>query len=169
MQNRILHFLYFVLLFLLQIILCNYLNLGVFVFFCFLPLFILNIPLSTRPAAVMLIAFSLGLLFDLLTQGLLGLNAAACTALAFSRKFIYRHTARRDRQDKIEVPDMKSIGTEKYLFYLLSCVALYVFVYVILEGSGTSFWILPLWKFVISTIVNTALCLLFSRPLINED
>ena len=68
---------YCVLLFLLQLVLSDYVHLGPWVSLCLLPLLILQIPLSRSPHGVMLIAFGLGLGLDILSDGVPGAKAVS--------------------------------------------------------------------------------------------
>ena len=51
---------YCILLFLLQLVISDYVHLGPWITLCLLPLLILQIPRSRSPHVVMLIAFGLG-------------------------------------------------------------------------------------------------------------
>ena len=97
-MNKLADILFFVLVFLLQVILTDYLHLGPFVYLCLIPFLILHIPFSRRPQVVLLAAFGMGLALDLLSDGVAGLNAAAAVAAAASRQLLYRTLVNRDRQ-----------------------------------------------------------------------
>lgn len=165
MQNKIFRILFLVLLFVLQVIISEYLNLGPFVYICLVPIIILNIPLSTRTWILLLKAFAIGLLLDMFSNGVLGLNSAAAVLLAACRKPIYKFTARRDRQDKTEIPNAGNIGANKYLEYLAACTALYILTYTLIDGAGINpFWLI-LAKFLASTAVNVLVALLINRAI----
>ena len=76
--------LFFVLVFLLQLIIADYLHLGPWVCLTLVPFLILNIPFSRSPHAVLLAAFGMGLALDVLSAGVPGLNAFAAAAAAAS-------------------------------------------------------------------------------------
>ena len=124
---------YFVLLFLLQLVISDYVHLGPWICLNLIPLLILLIPLSYRPHAVLLIAFGLGLGLDLLSDGVPGLNAFAAVLAAAPRKFFYRTMVNADRQDKTEVPLMGEVGLVKYLKYLAVLTAIYLVAYVLVD------------------------------------
>ena len=102
-MNKSHSILFFVLVFLLQVAISDFLHLGPWVTVCVLPFLILQIPLSRTPHAVMLSAFGLGLLLDFLSAGALGLNAFAAVMAAAPRRFLYRILVNNDRQDKTEI------------------------------------------------------------------
>ena len=124
---------YFVLLFLLQLVISDYVHLGPWICLNLIPLLILLIPLSYRPHAVLLIAFGLGLGLDLLSDGVPGLNAFAAVLAAAPRKFFYRTMVNADRQDKTEVPLMGEVGLVKYIKYLAVLTAIYLVAYVLVD------------------------------------
>lgn len=165
MQNKIIRILFLVLLFLLQVIISDYLNLGPFVCICLIPTILLYIPMSRRVWVLMLEAFAIGLLLDMFSGGVLGLNSAAAVLLALCRKPVYMFSARRDRQEKIEVPDESNIGFDKYMTYLTACTAIYMLAYTIIDGVGIN----PLWlialKFLISTAINVLATLLINKAI----
>ena len=159
---------FFVLLFLLQLVLSDYVHLGPWVYLCILPLLILCIPLSRSPQAVMLIAFALGLGLDILSDGVPGLNAFAAVLAAAPRKFFYRTLVNADRQDKTEVPKIREVGLPKYLKYLGVITALYLAAYIVVDCVSFRPPVFLLGKFLISWVASTALCLLLSLPFRTE-
>lgn len=165
MQNKITRILFFVLLFLLQVIISDCLNLGPFVYICLIPVILLNIPMSTRIWVLLPEAFAIGLLLDMFSGGVLGLNSAAAVLLALCRRPVYKYIARRDRQDKTEIPDASNIGSDKYLMYLTASTALYLLAYTVIDGAGIN----PLWlitfKFLASTVINVLIFLLINKAI----
>lgn len=160
---------YCILLFLLQLVISDYVHLGPWITLCLLPLLILLIPLSRSPHVVMLIAFGLGLGLDILSDGVPGLNAFAAVLAAAPRKFFYRLLVNADRQDKTEVPLLRESGLLKYLKYLGVLTAIYLAAYTLVDCISVR----PLGyiaaKFLISWVASTALCLLLALPIQNRS
>lgn len=131
----------FVLVLICQIILCNYTHLGPFIMLTMLPAMILCIPTGISTITCMLIAFAAGLATDFLAEGLLGLNAAALLPVALARKGIIRIFLGEDiiaRKDSFSV---RKNGLGKVSLALLSATALFLTVYIFLDGAGTRpFW-----------------------------
>ena len=131
----------FVLVLICQIILCNYTHLGPFIMLTMLPAMILCIPTGISTITCMLIAFAAGLATDFLAEGLLGLNAAALLPVALTRKGIIRIFLGEDiiaRKDSFSV---RKNGLGKVSLALLSATALFLAVYIFLDGAGTRpFW-----------------------------
>ena len=168
MANRAHDILFVFLVFLLQLALSRFVNLGAYVFICFIPLIITVIPLTDSPQRTMILSFAVALLFDFLSDGVMGLNSAAAVVAAALRKPLYRAFVNRDRQDKTSVPTAALVGTGKYLNYLTSVVAVYMLVYIALDCISFRPLSFVALKFLVSTIVNSALSLLVSVSFLNR-
>ena len=80
----------FLLLVAVQMLICNYLNLSPYLTLSLLPVLILCVPLRLPTFWTLLLAFATGSAVDLLSEGLLGLNALALVPVAFVRKEVIR-------------------------------------------------------------------------------
>lgn len=160
--------LFFVLVFLLQLVISDYVHPGPYVFLTLVPFLILNIPLSRSPHTVMLIAFALGLGVDVLSDGVTGLNAFAAVLAAAPRRFFYRLLVNADRQDKTEVPRLSDVGPGKYIKYLAALTFLYVAAYVALDCISFRPVGFVLVKFAASFAASLLLGLLLAIPLRNR-
>ena len=167
-MNKLADILFYFLVFLLQVIITDYLHLGPFLFICLIPFLILNIPQSRQPQLVLVIAFGMGIMRDLLSDGVIGLNAAAAVAAAATRKPFYRLLVNRDRQDQTEWSAPATIGIPKYLKYAAAVTAVYLAVYVAFECISFRPAGFILLKFALSTVVDTALALLLGLSLRNR-
>ena len=168
-MSRFRDILFFVLVFLLQLALADYLHIGPWITVCLLPFLILIIPLQRSPHIVMLSAFGLGLLLDILSAGTVGLHAFAAVMAAAPRKFLYRVLVNNDRQDDTTVPLLRTVGTAKYVKYLLALTALYVAAFVLLDCTSVRPVGFILLKFVASTVVSTAVNLLLAFAYQHRD
>ena len=164
-MNKPGNILFFVLVFLLQLVISDYLHLGPWVCLTLIPFLILHIPLSRSPHVVMLAAFGLGLGLDILSAGVPGLNAFAAVLAAAPRKFFYRILVISDRQDKTEVPLLKDIGLFKYLKYLTVLVAIYLAAYILLDCVSVRPAGFIAVKFAASTVASVILSLLLAVPI----
>lgn len=169
MSNRTFFILFSVVVFILQLIICDALDFGPYVFVCFIPLLVITLPRDRKAPATMLIAFLLGLLLDLLSDGVPGLNAASAVLVAFFRDPLYRALINRDRQNKEVFATAKTAGGKKYLAYLASSVGIYMLAYVILDSFGLSPVVLSSIKFVASTVATTLVSFLASLAFLNKE
>ena len=160
--------LYFLLV-ICQIILCNYCHLGPYVMLTMLPAMILCIPLSINTAACMLIAFASGLSVDWLSEGLLGLNAAAAVPAALLRKPLIRFFLGEDIITRNDSFSIRKNGIGKVSFAILTVTALFLAIYIFLDGAGTR----PFWfcisRFSASLACNWVLGLIVTGILTPDD
>ena len=75
-----------ILIIVIQLLIDNYLNLGLYLYVAIFPFLILTLPYRYKTIPTMLLSFLLGLSIDFLSNGVLGLNAGALTAMAFVRQ-----------------------------------------------------------------------------------
>ena len=167
-MSKFSNILFFVLVFLLQLVITDYLHLGPWITVNLLPFLILLIPLQRSEYIVMLSAFGLGLLLDILSGGVLGLNAFAAVVTAGPRKMLYRLLVNRDRQDPTEIPLIGNIGWAKYLKYLLALTALYMAAFILLDCVSVRPLGFILVRFTASTLASTGLELLLALSFQNR-
>lgn len=160
---------FFVLVFIVQIIISNYVPISPYVYICLLPLIIISLPLNWRPVPMLLLAFGMGLLLDLLCGGILGLNAGAAVFAAALKRLSYKMFVTRDRQDKTIHATPKTIGSGKFFVFLTSSIILYSLAYVLMDCISFRDWTFILIKFAASVIVNVALSVLLSISFLNRD
>lgn len=158
----------FIALFLLQIILCDFVNVGTYIYLCLIPLLLLSFPLKVDTPVLMFIGFGLGLGLDLLSDGVLGLNAASGVALGFARNTIFDLTVNKETYNKTDTPSPFDVGLRKYTIYLLLSILLYMLVYVLFDMAGVRPFFTILAKLSLSTIANLALSLLISYSLFRQ-
>ncbi|MBQ4221794.1 MAG: hypothetical protein II665_03545 [Bacteroidales bacterium] len=167
-MNKLSDIFFFVLVFILQLVLSDYVHLGPYVFLCLIPFLLVNIPLSRSPHVTLLIAFALGLGVDVLSDGVPGLNAFAAVLAVAPRKFFYRLLVNADRQDKTEVPLPRIVGLAKYLKYLGVLTAIYLIGYIGLDCISFRPAGFILLKFLASWAASMVLALLLTLPLQNR-
>ena len=159
----------YILLAVCQTLLCNYIGLSPYVMLSLLPAMILCIPLTTGTPLCLLIAFVTGLAVDWISEGLIGLNTAAIVPVALMRKPFIRTFIGEDLIARSENFSMRKNGFTKILFALISSVALYLAIYIFLDGAGTR----PLWfllsRFGISLVCNMILGFIVVNILTGED
>ena len=161
-MNKSRSIIFFVLVFLLQLAISNYVNLGPWVTLSLIPFLILQLPMQRTPHVVLLSSFGLGLLLDWLSAGVLGLNAFAAVMAAAPRRLLYRRILNNDRHDETWIPLLRDAGIGKYLKYLLILTAIYLAAYILLDCVSIRPIGFILVKFVASTLASTALGLLLA-------
>lgn len=146
-----------------QAVLCNYAALGPYVTLSMLPAMVLCIPTSMSTATCMLIAFASGLAVDWMSEGILGLNAAAIVPVALLRNWIIKIFMGEDLITRGDRFTFKKNGAGKISAAAVFVVAIFLAIYIFLDGAGTR----PTWfnmtRFGVSLICN----LLLSYAVIN--
>ena len=169
MRSGLWNIILFVLIFILQVLICNYVDLGAYLYICLIPLLIINIPLKLDIRLTMLIGFALGLLLDLFANGVLGLNAAAGTMLAAFKGVLFQKTVNKEHRYNIEVPSMRNIGVFNYIAYLTMCTAIYLVTFTLLECVSLRPFLFILIRILISLASNVALMAIISNSIMDRE
>ena len=119
--------------------------------------FILKLNTRIGRNALMLWAFTLGLLIDMFGNTP-GMNAASATILAFSRTSILRLVTLRDMDEGFR-PGFRSMGVSAFLRYIFLASSLFCIVLFLIDTF--SFYDFPVLFFkILSSIISTMLCIL---------
>ncbi len=153
----------------IQLLICNYLNLSPYVMLSILPVAVLCIPLNFGTAFAMIIAFVSGCAVDFLADGIPGLNALALVPVAFTRKTLIQMIFGEElfvREDGFSV---KRNGFPKVLLAIIIMQTLFLAVYIAADGAGMR----PLWfdaaRLAASLAAGTLASLLLIGILAPED
>ena len=150
----------YVLLLLAQLLLSNYCTFTPYVMLTILPVMVLCIPIRVGSVGAMLIAFATGLAVDLLSEGLLGLNALALVPVAFLRNPVIRLVFGGDLFARKEDFSPRRNGLGKVIMALAIVLAVFVAIYIWADGAGVR----PFWfnaaRFFASTAASFVLCIL---------
>lgn len=169
MRSSVWNILLYALIFILQILICNYLDIGAYIYVCLVPLIILGIPMKTNINVTMLAGFGIGLLLDIFAGGILGLNAAAATTLAAFRGPLFRSSVNRENRNKVDVPSVSSIGLNNYIVYVTLSTLVYLAVYTMLECVSLRPFFFIVFRILISLIIDTALMVIISNSLLDRE
>ena len=122
-----------------QILVSEYVNIWAVLYVAVFPQFIILLPPTMNRSAHMLVAFILGLSIDLFADGVLGLNAAALTAMAYVRPAILKLTVPKTSYESYDNQPLIPRTVELPKLALLNIMQLAVFftVYVLLDSAAT--------------------------------
>lgn len=146
-----------------QLILCNYATLGPYIMLTMLPAMIMCIPTSVNTAVCMLIAFGSGLVVDWLSEGLIGLNAAAAVPIALFRNGAIKIFMGEDIITRGDRFSIKKNGLFKISVVMFTALIIYLGIYIFLDGAGTR----PGWFNFTRLALSTICCLALSLIVIN--
>lgn len=107
-----------------------YLNITLFMF----PLLVLPVRMGTVP--VMLIAFVLGLIVDILGNGIPGLTSAALTVAALARKQLLGLTVPKENSSNDRKSTIEGMGITRFAVYSASMSFIFLLAYILLDSSG---------------------------------
>lgn len=159
----------FLLLVIAQILTCNYFHFSYYVTLSILPLLVLCLPLRTGMVGSLLIAAAVGLAVDLLADGVAGLNAAALIPVAFVRRGVIGAVFGSGVFARNEDISIRKHGRPKFALAIVLVQALFLLVYIALDGA----WTRPLWfnalRFAASLLAGEAVSLLLAGLLVPDD
>ena len=149
----------YMLLLLAQLLLSNFFNLTPYLMLSILPVMVLCIPIRMGTTGAMLIAFATGVVVDLLSEGLIGLNAAALVPVAFLRNSIIKLVFGTELFARGEDFSPRRNGLGKTVLATVLAQALFTLIYIWVDDASTS----PFWfdaaRFGISLVAGTVLAL----------
>ncbi|MEG2178009.1 MAG: hypothetical protein RRY15_03925 [Bacteroidales bacterium] len=156
----------FIFLWLLQIIILNYVQLPYGMQLYIYILFILLLPHQTPNWLLLLLAFFSGLSVDIFT-GMLGLQAAAATFMAFLRIYIYNQNASIYDTAPVGTPKASRMGWGNFMLQTSILILVFYTILFFLEIFSFSNILQTLWLILSSSalcIISMLLCqLLFTK------
>ena len=131
----------YLLLVVVQILLCNYFLVTPYITLSILPIMILCLPLKISTVAAMIIAFVTGLSVDFLAEGLIGINALALVPVAYVRKSLIGFVFGEDLISRGEDFSIRKNGLGEVSMAILLVQSLFLIIYIAADGAGTRpFW-----------------------------
>jgi len=154
---------FLLLVFFLQAVLQGYIDISPMIQFCLLPMVIAALPTSWKDISAMIAAFVIGLLADLISGGIPGINAGCCVLVAAIRDVVYRRIISTDNRSAATAPTIYTIGKVPYIKFISILTAAYCILFIFLER----FSFVPFWSTLLRTITtfvtSTLLIIIFSH------
>lgn len=155
----------FVVLAIVQVILCNFLDLSRYAVLSFLPVLILMLPLRLDTVPMMLISFALGFAVDFFSTGMLGLTAASLVPVGLVRNSVVSAMFGDELAPREGELTLNWFGVPKFALATLILCSLFFLVYVAIDAAGTYGFLAGALRFVLSTALSTPVCLVVARIL----
>ena len=116
----------------------------------------------------MIIAFAMGLITDVASDGIAGLNAASLTLIAYLKNFLIRRLTKYSSEDLAESIENLGRIPSKIFFLIFVSYFLFFILYIILDGTVTHgyFFHRLLLNVVVNTLIGFALERLWIRKLL---
>lgn len=146
--------LHWVIVIVLQCILDNYVDLGIYTRIVLLPYLILTLPYRYLTISSMVLAFLTGLCVDIFTTGVLGLNAGALVGVAFVRQKMLHSFIDERNIERHDSPDVKAMGTGRSIFYVFFSHLVFFTLHTILDNFGFTPAMITIPKIAIGTVVS---------------
>lgn len=131
----------YILLTVVQIIICNYFRISPYLTLSILPAMVICIPSSRSTVSALLIAFATGLAVDALSEGILGLNALALVPVAFIRTPLMRLLLGKEVNERHESLNIRYNGLSTVSVAIAVAQTLFLAIYILADGAGMRpFW-----------------------------
>ena len=150
----------YILLVIVQLLLTNYLRVSPYLMLTLLPALVLCISIRVGTMGCMLIAFVTGLTVDLLSEGMLGLNALALVPVAFCRSGIIRLVFGTEVFARGEDFSPERNGLGKVVLALLIAYIIFLGIYVWIDSAGMRSLTFNAIRFAVSLASSLLLSLL---------
>lgn len=161
--------LFYFMLTVVQMIICNCFHLSAYVTLSILPVMILCMPAARNTLTAMLTAFVTGLAVDLFAEGLMGLNALALVPVALLRKPVVQAIFGKDLIEREEDFSFRKYGAGKISIAVLIMQSVFLVIYILADGAGTR----PLWfnaaRFGASLAAGYVLSMAVAKAILPED
>ena len=157
------------LLFIAQLLLCNYFVFTPWMMATLLPAMVLCIPLNIGTTGAMVIACLTGLGVDFLAEGIIGLNALALVPVAFARKKIISMVFGQDLITREKPFTIRRNGLTAVLLALFISLAIFLAIYIWADAAGTRSFGFNAARFGASLAVSMVFCVLSVRVLTPSD
>ncbi|MCQ2134661.1 MAG: hypothetical protein MJY88_06805 [Bacteroidales bacterium] len=162
-------FLYYILLVIAQVLICEWFNLSAYVMLSILPALVLCIPTKFSTTSSLLIAFATGFMVDFMAEGVIGLNILALVPVAAAREHVIRFVFGEEplvREDSISI---RKYGIGKVIFSIVLVQSLFLLVYIIADGAGARPFIFNILRFACSLLAGSALSVFIVDILTSEE
>jgi len=148
------------LLLVLQIVLCNFIDLSQYFTLSFLPVIILCLPLQYGPISCMLIAFVIGFISDFFYGGVLGLSCVALLPVALLRRPVIRLFTDHDLFSRLFYVSYDKMGSFRVGLCNLVLLVIFFIIYIWIDGAQTRSFSFNLLRLLLSLIGNMALSMI---------
>ena len=153
-------YLVYLLLTVIQMLICNYFHLSAYLMLSILPVLVLCLPLRVGTTGAMAIAFATGVSVDLLAEGMLGINTLALVPVAYVRKEVIRLIFGDELFAREEDFSVRKNGFGKVALAIFLVQALFLAVYVWADSAGTRPFSFNAIRFGVSLLAGWAVSLL---------
>ena len=162
-------FVAYALLFIAQLMLCNYFTFTPWMMATLLPAMVLCLPLEIGTTGAMFIAALTGLGVDFLSEGIIGINALALVPVAFARKWIISVVFGPDLISRRKPFTIRRNGLPTVLMALSISLAIFLVIYIWADAAGARSFGFNAGRFGASFAPSLFFCTLSVRALTTKE
>jgi rod shape-determining protein MreD len=160
MNSNLKHFIRFVILVLIQVLILNNVYLSGYINPFIYLLFIMLLPFNIDRIWLLLLGFLTGLTVDLLSGGVIGLHTAAATLVAFLRPYLLAFISSQREFDSGIEPSIKDMGFSWFLGYTLLFTTTHHLYYFFLEKFSFTDFFTTIWRILLSALVSSVMIII---------
>lgn len=158
----------YLLMLVLQILICNYLQVSPYITLSILPVMVLMLPIRYGTIVAMILAFLSGLSIDFLAEGLTGINSLAIVPVALLRTPFLRMVFGSAIFSRREDISIRRHGLIKMATAITLAQSLFLILYIWADTAGTRPFSFCLLRFILSLIPGVLLSLPISNILSSD-
>ena len=157
MNNIGKHILIFLGYLLLQTLFSRFVDFGPLIFIAIYPLYIITLDTKTPLNSLFILAFAMGILVDIFSGQIIGLNSAATLVMALFIPIVLKPAMAHKTESDNFRPGLNTLGFSKFIVCLLILLAIHHVSYSLIESFSISFFIYNLPRMLVSYLVNILL------------
>ena len=158
----------FISLMLIQVLVLNQIEIGFGIQLMVYPLFIMLLPVDMSISALLLLAFTLGLSIDSMSNTY-GLHASSLVVFAYFRPLIFKISAPRDGYDPLLETNFQTMGYKWFIKTFGTLLLIHHFWFFLLEIFKFNEIVFVFQKTFLSVILSFLLCLLLQYLFIRKS
>lgn len=143
-----------VILLVMQILMTEFINIFPFLLLTVFPIFIATLPININYTLLLFIAAGYGLSVDIFTEGVVGINAAALTAMAVALKPVTFLIVPKNLLDNVHYVMSKEVSFVRLVFINMILCFVYLTVYLLLDSIGHGMFLYNLFRFGINFVID---------------
>ncbi len=153
--------LYCLFILVIQAIFSQFIYLSPYVLILLSPCIILRAPLKFNSLVLMIIAFFLGIIGDIMTNTLIGINSFSLIIIAALRNPILKLTYPLQKWTLRDSPSLSTMGVSRYSLYVVLCYILFTTSFSLLDTMFTGGAGYNILRILVSTGINSLIVISF--------
>lgn len=145
---------------LVQLAIGEFVNFHPLIYIVILPWLIIIIPPQVKQIPLMLISLCIGLLIDILSDGIIGLNAAALIGVGYLKAPVLSFVVNKKNVQSNQIISSETYGIKSFALICLILYSIFFIIYIGLDGLGYVPVLYSIMRFLLFVITNTIIAIL---------